>query len=130
MGALAQVLTIKAIPPADAARALAGLEKMDPRGRTTAADLVDLAKRGACFALSGAADAVYVVNVRNGVAWIDALKGSGTPDLVAVVSELIELQAHGCRAVAFQTARPGLVRKAARHGYRVAGWIMRKELQS
>lgn len=127
MAAVAQPLTVQAIAPAAAARALAGMHRLDPRGVMDEADVQDLAERGQCFELGGAADAVYVVNVRNGVAWIDALKGTG-PDLVAVVTELLEHQAEGCQALAFQTARPGLVRQAARHGWKVAGWIMRKEL--
>lgn len=128
MGAVAQALTVQAIAPDDAARALAGIDALDPRGLMDAAGLHELAQRGQCFALTGAADAVYVVHVRNGVAWIDAFKGTG-PDLVAVLAELIEHQAEGCHAVAFQTARPGLVRKASRHGYRVTGWILSKGLQ-
>jgi hypothetical protein len=32
------------------------------------------------------------------------------------------------RSIGFQTARRGLVKKAEQHGYRVAAYIMRKDL--
>ena len=122
-----QTLTVQAIPPADAARALAAHMGRDPTGRTDAAALAAMTERGQCFALGGAADAVYVVNVRNGVCWVDAFAGRG-PDLVRVLAGLLDQQAAGCRSVAFQTARRGLVRQVQRHGYRITGWILEKDL--
>ena len=34
----------------------------------------------------------------------------------------------GARVLAFQTKRPGLVRKAKKRGYHVAGYILRRDL--
>lgn len=96
----------------------------------SAADLEVMAERGQCFELSGdQASAVYVLTVRNCVCWVDALKGSGTVDLVELVDGVLTAQAEGLQAIALQTKRPGLVKKLQRHGYRVTGWVMRKELK-
>ena len=119
---------VRAIAPDEAAQALAGCEGLDPRGLTSAADLIAMTKRGQCYALSGAVNAVYVITVRNGVAWVDALKGDGA-DATAAVDAVLTAQAAGLDAIALQTKRRGLVRKLQRHGYSVTGWVMRKELQ-
>lgn len=96
---------------------------------STAADIEAMAHHGCCFALvSGQAGAVYVFHVRNRVVWIDALKGNGDGDLVQLVDEAITAQAKGMQAIALQTKRPGLVKKLERRGYRVTGWVLRKEL--
>lgn len=57
-------------------------------------------------------------------------------DLTAAGFALAAVQGQGFKAIRFQTRRRGLVRKAARHGYTVAGvtdggevFIMRKEIQ-
>jgi hypothetical protein len=116
------------ISPADAARALAGLEELDPRGMTTPQDLEAMTQRGRCFAILGEAGAVYVMHVRNGVCWVDAAKASGEIDMTQLLDTVITAQAAGLRAVACQTKRPGLVKKLERHGWKVSGWVMRKEL--
>lgn len=95
----------------------------------TAADVAPACSAANCFEVIGDdAAAVYVVAVRNGVAWIEAAAGRGSMDLTAALDALICGQSQGLQAVGFQTARLGLVRKAQRRGYRVAGWIMKKEL--
>lgn len=89
-----------------------------------------MAARGQCFAATApGAQVVYVLRVENGRAWVDAMKGAGAVDWIANALPIIEAQAQGLRAVAFQTGRRGLVRKAQRQGYRVAGYIMEKALQ-
>ena len=109
---------------------LHGCQDLDPSGRTAAADLLPLASTGQCFAATAEqSQAVYVIHIKNGVAWIAAAKGSGPQDWSAALLPIIEAQAKGCAAVAFQTARPGLVRKAQRQGYAVTGWILKKDLQ-
>lgn len=123
-------LSVGRIDPQRAAQALAGCEALDPRGLCDRAGLLGMCEAGQCFELAGsAAQAVYVVSVRNGVCWVDALMGTGKTDMVALVDELLTRQADGLRAIGLQTARPGLVRKLQRHGYRVTGWVMRKDLQ-
>lgn len=125
-----QGLTLREIAPAAAAAALAGLEQLDPRGLMAPGDVQDLARAGRCFELAGdQAGAVYVLQVRNGVAWVDALKGAGGVDWVELIDGVVTAQAEGLSAIGLQTARPGLVRKLQARGYRVTGWVMRKELQ-
>lgn len=95
---------------------------------TSPADVLAMCERGRCFELSGAASAVYVLSMRNGVVWVDALRGSGDADVTAVADAVMTAQAEGFDAIALQTRRPGLVRKLKRRGYSVTGWVMRKEL--
>lgn len=120
-------LTVREIDAATAARALAGCEGLDPSGMTEGVE--EVARRGRCFAIDGEARAVYVISTANGCAWVEAAKGEGPADLTRILDAVIAAQADGLRAIGCQTARPGLVRKLQRHGWTVAGWIMRKELQ-
>ena len=109
---------------------LVGMETMDPTGRTTPQEIAGMAASGQCFAATApGSQAVYVMHVQNGVAWVSATKGAGPLDWGNLLLPVIEAQAKGCAAVAFQTARPGLVRKAKRQGYAVTGWILKKAIQ-
>lgn len=117
------------LEPEFAAALLAGCEHLDPTGRTSA-DSLDRLTQGQCFAATGElSQAVYVLQVDNGIAWVNACKGYGPTDWTDTLLPVIELQAKGCAAVAFQTARPGLVRKAKQQGYTVTGWILKKAIQ-
>lgn len=117
------------IKPEFAAALLAGCERLDPAGRTGLGDIEALTARGQCFVASALdGQAVYVLDVHNGVAQITACKGSGPVDWSAVLLPTIEAQAKGCKAVTFQTKRRGLVRRAEKQGYRVTGWILTKDL--
>lgn len=62
--------------------------------------------------------------------WIDGAASSGGSGFAHIGLELAETTARQvqCTRVAFETARPGLVKLAKRHGYRIAGFIMEKEL--
>ena len=123
-------IILSRLEPEFAAALLAGCEPLDASGRTGPGDIARMTASGQCFAATAEqAQAVYVVQVKNSVAWISATKGAGPLDWSALLLPIIEAQAQGCAAVAFQTARPGLVRKAARQGYQVAGWILKKALQ-
>lgn len=126
-----EAVTLSRVEPDVAASLLRGAERFDPRGIATQADVEVMCQEGACFAATHAsgAQAVYVLRVRNGQAWVDAAAGSGQVDLTALLLPVIELQAARLSSVAFQTARPGLVRKAQRAGYRVAGWILKKDVR-
>lgn len=84
------------------------------------------------FRLDGSAGhAVFTLDgLRSGTVWIRAAAGEGPGDMTAQTLQAIEAMAAQVQArrLGFQTARPGLVRKAARHGYRVTGWILQKDL--
>jgi hypothetical protein len=122
---------VSQLQPERAAALLAGIEGLDPAGVVTREDLGAIAARGACFLASGDAgsQAVYIVHIDNGVAWIDAARGSGPADWTAVLLAAIERQTAGASSVRFQTARRGLMRRALRQGYTVRGWILGKDMQ-
>lgn len=125
-----ETLHLSQLEPDLAGALLTGCEHLDPRGITTAADLGNLARGGQCYLASAeAGQCVYVVKVQNGIAWVDAIKGHGPVRWSLVMPPVIEAQAKGLRAVAFQTARPGLVRQLEAQGYRTTGWVLRKDLQ-
>ena len=123
-------MTIRAIDSQAAAGAFAGLAALDPRGMLTDADIPAMCDRGQAFELAGPAGrAVYLVETRNACAWVSALAGQGDGvDLVRLVDGALTHQAAGLQRIALQTARPGLVRRLQRLGYRVTGWVMAKEL--
>ena len=112
-----------------AASLLTGCAHLDPCGMATEADIARLALTGQCFtATSETGQAVYVVKVKNGVAWIDAVKGNGATRWQNVLLPVIEAQAKGCASVGFQTRRRGVVKAAQAQGYEITGWILRKKL--
>jgi hypothetical protein len=120
------------LDPDTAAAMLAGVERHDPRGILTRADLRAMCDNTACIAatVDGGGQAVLLVAVRHRQAWIEAAKGHGGADLVRDVLPAVELAAMpACDSVAFRTARRGLVRKAMKQGYQVTGWVMRKALK-
>lgn len=97
----------------------------------TPAAVAAICQAGECFQVAGEQlHAVYVVAMQNGVAWITALQGeSGGADVVGLVDQLVSAQAQGHKAIALQTMRRGLVRRLERHGYQVAGWVLKKDLK-
>ena len=95
----------------------------------TAADVAAIAKGGDCFGVNtDNAQAVYVMQQKNGVAWVNACQGRGPIPWVKVLLPVIETQAAGCQSVAFQTKRRGLMTQAVKQGYHVAGWILKKNI--
>lgn len=113
-----------------AAWLLAGCERLDPRGMTTANDVARMAERGQCFGVKSATSvAVYVMEQKNGVAWVNAVQGRGPVPWSSVLLPIIEAQAAGCKAVAFQTQRRGVMKHALAQGYHVAGWILKKNIE-
>lgn len=129
--AAAQALRLARIDAQQAGSLLAGLHTLDPRGIATPADIRRMADEGHCFSLTAdnGAQAVYVLMVRNGQAWIEAAAAHGAVDFTRDGLAVIERQAERLDSVAFQTARRGLVRKAMKRGYRVTGWILKKDLR-
>lgn len=126
-----KALTVRAIAHDLAAQALAGLAGRDPLGIMEPHDIEALAKAGQCFEVTdGQARAVYVLKVEHGRCSVEAAAGEGAGlDLTEVLDGVITAQAQGLQAVDAQTARPGLVRKLKAKGWRVAGYIITKDLQ-
>lgn len=126
-----ETVSLSQADPAAALALLAGIERLDPSGRLTAETLPAAVARGVCIeaAAEGGARMAYVLRIENGVAWVDFAQGGGAIDWTAVLAGVLQAQCPGVRRIAFQTMRPGLVRKAKRHGYTVRGWILGKDIQ-
>lgn len=119
------------VPGARAAQRLAGMEALDPRGLCAPGDIEAMCDGAQCFEVSGAIDAVYVLTVRNGVAWCEAIHGKSNARGLNVVDTLLAIateQARGLQAIACQTPIRAQKRKLERLGFRVTGWILRKDL--
>ncbi|MDR7095534.1 hypothetical protein [Hydrogenophaga laconesensis] len=102
---------------------------IDPAGTSTPESLT---AAGVPFELKTATGGgVFVLERQGHVLWITAAAGKATDDLTELGFQLVEETARqcGCTEVGFQTSRRGLVHKSERHGYEVAGWIMRKALR-
>lgn len=99
---------------------------IDPAHRHTPESI---ARCGTAFELTtGTGTGVFVVQKRDSQLWIHgagavASKG-GTVAGLDVVEQMAEQT--GCTSIAFQTGRPGLVRIAKKHGYKITGFIMEK----
>lgn len=121
------VETLKAISAHQAAAVMAAAGVADPAGLHTPASI---AASGHCYALeTDAGRGVFVCEKRGGQLWIH---GAGSTDGTGMIHTGMDtaeaLSRHaGCDSVAFQTARPGLVRIAKRRGYRVVGVILEKK---
>lgn len=78
----------------------------------------------------GQAVAGIVVQQDGTELFITAAAGSDSTNLTAALLALVEKVAAGkYRTVAFQTIRPGLLKKAMDEGYEIGGYIMRKAIQ-
>ena len=130
-GSAVETLRIDRIKPEEAEQALRGLEAFDPRGIMTARDLHRYAVLGQCFSCAtDTASGAYILDVEHGQAWVQAAMARGPFNFLDCMLEVVERQAQGmCHSVAFQTKRRGLVRRAEKKGYRVVGWILKKELE-
>lgn len=112
-----------------AAKALAETAAMDPLGESTPQTIT---AAGVPFELKTATGGgTFVLERKGDVLWITAAAGKAQDDLTELGFQLVEETARqcGCTEVGFQTSRRGLVHKSERHGYQVAGWIMRKALR-
>lgn len=127
-----ETVHLSKLEPELAAQMLAGFAPLDPTGMHDERELPARLARSACLLATSEdnkSQAVYVLRVHNGVAWVDFAKGFGAMDWCAILGPVIEAQTKGVRRVAFQTARPGLVRKAIKQGFTVRGWILGKDMQ-
>lgn len=95
-------------------------------------DAEQIAAHGQCFELrTESGVGVFVLRRKGDVLWIDGagrIEGGGlTEPGIALIREVARRL--GCRTVAFETARRGLVRRARKLGARVAGVIMEMDAQ-
>lgn len=125
-------MTVQPIPAAQAAELFRACP--DPLGEG-ATDLHALADRSACYLVKGEAGTLAMalqmrVGLTRDVFWINAAAGQGANDWTRNGLAVAEFKARECRAhaVGFQTARRGLVRRAQAQGYRLAGFILLKDL--
>jgi hypothetical protein len=87
-----------------------------------AEDLDYLLSLGQCFKIfdeSGMVLAAYILKINGVELWIALGAGRADIDLTAVGLALIEAQGREFDSIGFKTRRRGLVKKAAKHGYRV-----------
>lgn len=123
-------IQVERIDAIAAAQKLAGIAHLDPCGMMTENDFSAMTQAGQCFAAtSDTGEMTYVIKIKNGVAWVSALKGSGSTCWMDMFLPMVEAQAVGCKSVGFQTTRGGIVKKALKQGYRITGWIVKKDLQ-
>jgi hypothetical protein len=90
-----------------------------------------ISKCGEAFRLTTAGGSgVFVVEKRGTQLWIHGAGAVASRELTAIGFEVVAAMARhmACDSVAFQTARPGLVRLAKNSGYRVTGFIMEKSI--
>lgn len=109
--------------PAEVVRALlaAGWTvKTDTSGGAESLDyLLSLGQSYRIFEDGGDTLAAYVLKVNGAELWIALGAGRADVDLTAVGLALIEAQGREFDSIGFKTRRRGLVKKAAKHGYRV-----------
>lgn len=119
---------LKPLSEADAAQAVSKAALYDPRGTSTPESLAAV---GPAFALHTTDGVGAFVVKKNGIQlWVEAAVGQSPDDLTDMGMSIIEEMARkaDCTEVAFQTARTGLVKKATQNGYRVTGWILKKDI--
>lgn len=121
------MVRIMKIAAAQAAAKLAGLAHLDPRGIATEADIHGMCDGAQCLRVldDSGGDAVVIVRTINGVRWIEAAAGQGGQNLAHAIDDA--MHAIGGGPVVFQTKRLGLVKRAEQRGYKVTGYIMRRD---
>lgn len=116
------IVGMTTVQPDEAAQLYAPLVGLDPERSATPESIV---AAGPSFRIESAAgQLVFTVSAKAGRCWIHAARGSGR-GMTEVGLNVIEQLAKeaGCSAVGFQTVRRGLLKKAQRLGYRIAGQI-------
>lgn len=115
---------VEPLAPDQAAEHYQGIT--DPAGQATPESVTSC---GQSFELTTKAGRlVFTVTQKQDCLWIEGAAGNGADDMTAHGLAFIENMAKvaGLDSVGFQTARPGLARKAVKQGYTVAGWILKK----
>lgn len=110
------------VDPAAAAQAYEAHVHLDPEGIATPESL---AAAGPSFGIeTEQGRTVFTLSSAGGVCWIHAAAGTGygmTRPAFAVIEQIAARA--GCKRVAFQTLRRGLVRRARRLGYHITGQV-------
>lgn len=126
-------LTLREAGEGEALPLLAPVERYDTTGGVQ--PLAMLVAHGRAFVIeeNGRPVCAYLLERHGRECFITAAAGSAGVCLTDLLADVIEAQATGMASIAFQTRRPGLMRKARALGYRMAGRvengvIMRKEL--
>lgn len=90
-----------------------------------------IARGGACFEMvNPSGKTTFVLRQRDGILWIDgagSVQGDHQVHHGLNLVKEIAIQC-GCKEVAFETARRGLVKQAARHGFEVVGFILKAKI--
>lgn len=124
------------ISAAAAAKSVAGLAGLDPTGRMTEADVLRIGEGADTLRVTRwqgpvlVGSAVLVIRAVNGVAWVDAVAGTGegmTEALHHVGQEWG--RRHGCAFISCQTRRRGLRAQLKKQGWADSGWIMKAPIQ-
>lgn len=118
-----------AVQEISAASAAAAMRRAGLRAPLGCDTPEDIAAYGRCFELrTPEGVGVFVLRVQGAVLWVDgagARSGEGLTGAGLALFDHIARQA-GCEEIAFETTRPGLVRKSKQAGYALAGYIMKK----
>ncbi|PMS38457.1 hypothetical protein C0Z20_00800 [Trinickia symbiotica] len=115
---------------------LAPVDRYDTTRGKESVDTMTACPGARCFVIrqDGRDVAAYVLQRQGDECYVLAAAGAVDFDLTVFGLALIEAHATGLKSVAFQTKRAGLIKKARRLGYAIAGRvangvILRKELQ-
>lgn len=122
-----ETLEVTRIAASEAAAVMHAAGLIDPAGVDTPSTI---AATGETFALSTPGGrGVFVTKKRGRQLWISGAGAVGSTGLAQCGLDMIEAIARqsDCDTVAFQTARPGLVRIAKKQGYRITGFILEKK---
>ena len=125
-------ITLREVGAVEAAPLLSPVNRYCTTDETAA----DMASVGRCFVVSqdGRDVASYVLQRQGDECYVLAAAGSAEFDITAFMAAMLEGHAAGLSSIAFQTRRAGLIRKARKYGYTIAGRVangvvMRKELK-
>ncbi len=120
-------MDVRDVSPEAAARAMAGLSRRDARGLMTEADILPMCHYSRCVRVSGAqGSAVLALQEQNGVLWVEAAQAEGeTTRMTDLLDDV--LSASDATSIAFMTQRRGLVRRALARGYRITGYVLKKD---
>ncbi len=121
------MIDVRDVSPEVAARAMAGLSRLDARGLLTEADLLPMCQESRCVRVSGEQGAAVLALIeRNGVLWVEAAQAEGETTRMTDLLDDVLTQS-GAASIAFMTQRRGLVRRALARGYRVTGYVLKKD---
>lgn len=120
------------VTPADTEQTAVALRAAGLRAPLPCDTPEQIAAHGDCFKLTtDQGTCAFVLRRKGSVLWIDgagAIEGQGFTGPGLDLCLEIARQS-GCTELAFETARPGLVRASQAKGFEVAGYIMKAKVQ-